>query len=176
MEGEGGVVDGAVRVLTLDIGGYENGLFMFRCFALLVALSIAFSAMGREPVSEQYGMVLEVVDKEVMDQIASDLEREEILFERENDVTIWYSVADYRRFNEIAGYAIKNDLPAGRSMFLPEGGDFKLLISGFEHADIGYVVKYRRGQSWIVWEAEKVSEGRAIVDAVVAKVRQEFRR
>ena len=127
------------------------------------------------PALSEFEMVMEVTEKEVMEQIVSNLEKSKIPHLRETNTVVRYSSADYQRFSEIAAQVIKNDLPPSNSISIPDDEGFALLISEFESAKISYVIKSRHGRKWVVWDAARAGDGKAIADCVVVRTRERMK-
>lgn len=111
-------------------------------------------------------MVFETVDKEVMDAIVERLKKEGIQFIRSGDNRIKYAAADYALFQQISVAVISADLPAGRSISLPDHCNQQLLESRLKDNGIKYDIKERHGLTWVVWEIDKVEEGRSIAEEI----------
>ncbi len=140
---------------------------------VLGTLLILFSCSQKiSPIN--YDLTIEIYEKEVVDELTKKLDERGIKYLRVNEFTIKYSFENYNEINQISNNVVTNDLPGGRAVTFPMPGYNELLMSEFDKNNIGYIVKYRRGQKWVVWDKKNKEKGNDLVNLISIKIKNDI--
>lgn len=122
--------------------------------------------VGCQPsdAEKSFDLIFQAMDAEVADRVATELEKSDITYLREDDKTIRYSSSDYASFTQISRLVILDDLPSDRSVafYIPELN--AILLQEFEKEGIRYEQKYRNNTQWVVWSETDHGKAKQIVD------------